>query len=125
LGLFWGLWAIWWWVEAPAHIPGLGEFAAFAWLSSLLLALAYWLNLRLAPPQPSRLGIGVTAGGFILLFVLNAVRAAPLAIFVLPPCWSYSSPEPQPPPESARQPAGRFTRQPAARQLLALSAAPL
>ena len=85
LGLFWGVWAIWWWVEAPAQIAGLGEFAAFAWLSSLLLALAYWLNLRLAPLQPARLGIGVTAGVFILLFALNAVPAAPLAIFILPP----------------------------------------
>jgi hypothetical protein len=87
LGLFWGVWGIFWWVEEPGQpVASLGEFAAFALVSSLLLIVAYWLADRTgAGFAASGWVIGIVAALFVVQFFVTALPAAPLAAFVLPP----------------------------------------
>ena len=87
LGLFWGLWAIWWWVEHPDQIASLGEFAGYALVASLLLAGAYWLCDRLAGVrfEPKWWSAGVLSLVFAGLFIFGAIPAALQAALILPP----------------------------------------
>ena len=87
LGLFWGVWGIFWWVEEPGQpIPGLGAFAGFAWTASAGLVLAYWLADRCgAGFAPGRLAVGLVGAALGVLFVFGTLQVVPLAIFVLPP----------------------------------------
>lgn len=86
LGLFWGIWALWWWAEQPEQIASPGAFTAYALFSSLLLILAYWIDSRLSDQTftPSKwlvAALGLFFGG---LFLIGAAPAAPLAALVLP-----------------------------------------
>lgn len=87
LGLFWGIWGMWWWVESPERIAGPGEFAVFTLASSLLLFAAYWLWERAAKgaftfSRPGAIMVALLYAG---LFIFGAIPAAPLAVFILPP----------------------------------------
>lgn len=88
IGLFFGFWSICWWVEpAPeGAITPLTDFAAFAAISSGLLALAYWTYHRTLPStfMPSRTVQAVAMLLVVLYFVTVAVPAAPVAAIVLP-----------------------------------------
>jgi hypothetical protein len=86
-GLVWGVWAIFWWVEAPSSQVGLAAFASFAIVSSLLLALGYWAGFRLGSPDftPGRWGPAVAVLLFALLFAFTVLPATPWAALVLPP----------------------------------------
>jgi hypothetical protein len=95
LGVFWGVWAISWWVETPDEIARLAEFAGYAFGSTALLGLAYWAAGRawrqpLQPPaqntfQPGR-WLPILIGLLFLAYYLSVtLPAAPQSILILPP----------------------------------------
>jgi hypothetical protein len=97
IGLFYGLWAIWWWNEPPSPMKELLEsgrkdvlfihFFIFAYGTTALLILAHWLyqRINLTEFKPSKVEIGICGGLALLYFALVSVPAAPKAIWVLPP----------------------------------------
>jgi len=87
IGLFWGLWAVFWWVEEPGTSPGLLGFALFAFSSSLPLIVAYWLCERLSDTSFSqrKWELYVVTLLFVSYFLFLTLPAAPVAALVLPP----------------------------------------
>lgn len=96
LGIFWGLWAISWWVETPAQIASLADFAGYAFGSTALLGLAYWVagrawgRDRLQPPQQAAFQPGrwlpVLIGLLFVAYTLTVtLPAVPQSILILPP----------------------------------------
>lgn len=86
IGIWYGLWAISWWVE-PGETPGPPlEFAQYALISTLLLILAYWLHDRTVPTffKPNRALEIATGIIFLLYFVFITVPATPWAAAILP-----------------------------------------
>jgi hypothetical protein len=86
LGLFWGIWGIFWWYEEPETITTTGSFAGYALVSSLLLLLAYASFNRLGPAhfQPSKPGMLLAIPAFAVLFVLG-IPSTPISLAVFPP----------------------------------------
>ena len=87
LGLFWGVWAISWWIETPDQITSLADFAGFAFGSTALLGLAYWVAGRAArqPFQPGK-WLSILVGLlFLAYYLLITLPAAPFSILILPP----------------------------------------
>lgn len=87
IGLFWGLWAVCWWVEEPGTSPGLLGFAVFAFLSSLLIIASYWLCdtplwKSFATRKWQLCIVGIL---FVLYFACVTLPAAPIAVLILPP----------------------------------------
>lgn len=97
IGLFYGLWAIWWWNEPPEPMRLILEagrtdivfvhFCLFALSTTAVLILAYWAHNRLAqlpfrPTQYELWGLGAVT---FVYFVFVTVPAAPKALWVLPP----------------------------------------
>lgn len=80
LGLFWGVWATWFWGEAPETALSLGDFAAMAWVTSGTLLLGTFLADR-APASAFRAGwieIAVVASLTLAMFTLTALPIPPL-----------------------------------------------
>lgn len=85
LGVFWGFWAIFWRVEEPGAQASLPAFAAFAFLTTAILAVSLWVYEKGGPGafNPSRLSV-VVALGVLLLFGLGTLQVTPISIVVLP-----------------------------------------
>lgn len=86
IGAFYGLWAIWWWVDAPPATP-FADFAVYVFATTTVLACAYWLASRLSMRQfaPSHIEI---IGALLLIvgyFVLVTLPSQPFALVILPP----------------------------------------
>lgn len=86
LGLFWGCWAIFWRVEEPDAEASLRAFAAFAFVTTAILAVSLWVYEKCDPRafRPSRLPQGVALGVLVLIFSLGTLPLAPTAIVILP-----------------------------------------
>lgn len=86
LGLFWGLWAIFWWVEEPANQASVAEFAAFSFATTALLSLSLWLYGKATPSafRPSRPAVIAALAILLVIFSLGTVPLAPISIIVLP-----------------------------------------
>ena len=86
IGLGYGLWAIWWWTEAPPPTP-LPAFGAYVFGSTAILILAYAAcgKLEMRPFSPSRLEQAVIALLVFAYYVIVTVPAQPLSLLVLPP----------------------------------------
>ena len=86
VGAFWGLWAIFWWLEEPADIATPAAFAAFAFGATGVLALGTWAFARAGAGafHPGRVSVSIALGPLLIVFALGAVPAAPLALVVLP-----------------------------------------
>jgi hypothetical protein len=86
VGAFWGLWAIFWWLEEPAYIASPPTFAAFAFATTGVLALGYWTFAHAGAREfrPGRASVTIAMALLLLVFGLSAVPAAPLALIVLP-----------------------------------------
>lgn len=97
VGLFWGLWALAWWLPENAADPALlargarlgqwpvVDFARHAFVFTGLLAAAHWLlgrGGRTASFSPSRVEAALVAGGLLFFFigVLTGVPWAPLKL---------------------------------------------
>jgi len=97
IGLFYGLWGIWWWNEPPASMKAMLDegqtdvllirFAVFALCTSSLLVLAHWLYGRVMPFvfQPSKVELWLFGVVAVLYYSFITVPAQPRAIWVLPP----------------------------------------
>lgn len=97
IGLFYGVWAIFWWNEPPPPMKEwldagrsdivLVRFSIFALASTMFLALAHWLYNRARPCEfkPTKMELWLLGGATLLYFVLVTVPAAPKALWVLPP----------------------------------------
>lgn len=85
VGVGYGLWAIWWWTEAPPPVPA-ADFAVYAFSSTLILALAYWAasHVRTATFHPSRLEAVVLGAGILAYFALVTVPADGRALWLFP-----------------------------------------
>jgi len=86
VGAFWGLWAIFWWLEEPADIATPAAFAAFAFGATGVLALGYWVFARAGAREfrPGRRSISIALGVLLVVFALGTVPATPWALLVLP-----------------------------------------
>jgi hypothetical protein len=87
IGLFWGFWAVCWWVEEPGTSPGLLGFAVFAFSSSLPLIACYWICERLSDNSFSyrKWELYAVILLFVSYFLFLTLPAAPVAALVLPP----------------------------------------
>jgi len=97
IGLFYGLWGIWWWNEPPEAMKALLDagqkdvlfirFALFALCTSAFLILAHWLYNRVMPFvfKPSKVELWFFGVVTILYYASITVPAAPKALWVLPP----------------------------------------
>ncbi len=85
LGLFWGLWATWYWQESSLITPA--DFALFALFTGGLWVLANGLLTPFIsrPFQPSKVEIGLLLAATAALFALNILPILPIALLVLPP----------------------------------------
>lgn len=86
LGAFWGLWSIFWRVDEPeVHVP-VSTVAAFAFLTTAILALSLWVYEKCDPGafHPSRLSMALALGALLMVFILGTLPVAPLAIVILP-----------------------------------------
>lgn len=76
LGLFWGAWAIFERFESPPIVPSVASFALHAFVTTILLAVCYWLLTRwqVWTFHPSRAGLIVVVALHIAWFVtINVV----------------------------------------------------
>lgn len=97
IGLFYGLWGLFWWNEPPTPMKALLDagrkdlvalhFVLFAFGTTVPLILAYALLQRLGPIQfrPSAVERWGFGGLALLYFAFVTVPAAPRALWVLPP----------------------------------------
>jgi hypothetical protein len=97
IGVFYGLWAIWWWIEPPEPMRLLFaaerldlvfvHFGVFVLSTTALLVFAYWLHNRLMPFEfrPSQGELWFVGIVTTLYYLLVTVPAAPRALWVLPP----------------------------------------
>ena len=86
IGAFYGLWAIWWWIDAPPATP-FADFAVYVFATTTLLACAYWLASRLSMRHFSPMRVE-TIGALLLIVVYFAIvtlPSQPLALIILPP----------------------------------------
>ncbi|MBI3175333.1 MAG: hypothetical protein HYZ25_16545 [Chloroflexi bacterium] len=86
IGLCSGFWAISMWVEPDGGISSLSQYATFAFVTTLLVVVAYWLASWSAsePFTPNRWTTILVAAAFVLYFLFIAVPAVPFALIVLP-----------------------------------------
>lgn len=86
LGLFWGLWAIFWRVEEPAAQTSVADFAAFGFATTAVLGLSLWLYAKADPIsfRPSRPAVIAALVILLAIFSLGTVPLAPISIIVLP-----------------------------------------
>lgn len=97
IGLFYGLWAIFWWNEPPPAMKDLldsgrrdvlfARFTFFTFGSTALLVLAHWLYQRVQLTEfvPSKIEMGIFGALVIFYYAFITVPAAPKALWVLPP----------------------------------------
>lgn len=86
IGLFYGLWAVSWWSEPDGGVSSIPEFAAYSFVTTTLVILAYWLaNWSSSEASFLNRWIAISVAiVFVLYFVFVTVASAPLAIIVLP-----------------------------------------
>jgi hypothetical protein len=86
IGAVYGLWAIWWWVDAPPATP-FSDFAMYVFATTTLLACAYLLASRLSMRRfaPTRIEIIGALLLVVVYFSLVTVPLQPLALIILPP----------------------------------------
>lgn len=90
IGLFYGFWAVYWWLEEGTITP-LSEFSFYAVITGLILIGSYWFfnTLRPDPFRPSRIE-GLTLTGIVLFwFIFATVRIQPAALIILPPLFLF------------------------------------
>jgi hypothetical protein len=97
IGLFYGLWAIFWWNEPPEPMKVLLEegrkdvvlvhFALFVFGTTAMLTVAYWLfqRVQIIEYKPSKVELWLLGTATLLYYALVTVPAAPRALWVLPP----------------------------------------
>ncbi len=97
IGLFYGIWAIWWWNEPPPAMKLLLEqgqraalalhFTGFAFATTGVLILVHALYNRVMPFvfKPSKTELGFLGVATLLYYAFVTVPAAPKALWVLPP----------------------------------------
>ncbi len=86
IGVGYGLWAIFWWLEPDGGVATLSEFSAFVLATSVLVTIAYWLATWSAaePFTPNRWVTRIIYGFFLLYYLFIAIPAVPVAAIVLP-----------------------------------------
>jgi hypothetical protein len=86
IGIFYGLWAISWWLEPDGGVSSVPEFAAFSFITTALVILAYWLaNWSSSETFVfNRWSIIFVSVLFALYFCFITVPSAPLAVIILP-----------------------------------------
>jgi len=84
LGAFWGVWAIWWWVD-PGRVATPSAFAAHALLTSVPLVASYVIHDHLGRGgfHPTR-RTQVVVGAIFLLLYAATVATSPLSAVVVP-----------------------------------------
>ena len=85
LGIFWGFWASYWKLE-DGYAVSLRDFAAYAFLSTIILMAAYAVLNASAPGnfEPRKFEIGAFAAVLLFFGVFTAL-AVPFSILLLPP----------------------------------------
>ena len=86
IGLSYGLWAINWWIEPDGGVSSILEFAAFSFITTVLVIIAFrlanWSSSEVFVPR--RWVIILISGIFALYFCFVTVPTAPLAVIILP-----------------------------------------
>ena len=86
IGIFYGLWAIYWWNEPNEIAATPLAFALFAGMTTLLLIVSYMIYDRNMTTFTGGRKLPIIIGVILLLyFVLIAIPTVPIAAVVLPP----------------------------------------
>jgi hypothetical protein len=85
IGLFWSFWSIFWWIELDEVTPP-GEFALYAWITTLGLIAAYVVLNRTQPAEfrPNKVET-YTIGLILTVWFLVDVTMIPYAPLILLP----------------------------------------
>lgn len=91
LGIFWGVWCTWYWVDLPREametppLPA-GVFAPYAIVLTVLLTLSYIVMDKLGGLEyrPSRIEIALLSVWHVGWFAFGAAVQAPVAVLILP-----------------------------------------
>ena len=104
VGLFWGLWATFQWHETPPVVTPPAQFLLHAVAMTLLLALAWWINLRIGVHnfRPGSVGLVLSVLLLGVFYVQHVRRLGLLPLIVLPavlaaallPLWRQRSRQP-------------------------------
>lgn len=98
IGLFYGVWAIWWWIEPPEPMYALLKakqfdvllmrFAIYSFLTTSVLVVAHWTFNRMLPFtfRPSKIELWVLGAIALLYFAFITVPAVPRSLWVFPLC---------------------------------------
>lgn len=98
IGLFYGAWAIWWWIEPPESMRFLLEarqvdillvhFPIYSFLTAAVLVVAHWTFNRMLPFtfRPRKVELWILGVIALLYYAFITVPAAPRALWVLPLC---------------------------------------
>jgi hypothetical protein len=99
VGIFWGLWATFQWHETPPVITPPAQFFLHAFSLTLMLAAAWWINLRIGIHNFHPRFVGLTLCVLVLglFYVQHVSRLGILPLIVLPsvltlalvPLWRY------------------------------------
>jgi hypothetical protein len=86
IGVFYGLWAINWWLEPDGGVSSISEFATFSFITTVLVIFAYWLANWSSSESfvLNRWAIIFIFGLFALYFSFITVPTAPSAVIILP-----------------------------------------
>lgn len=86
LGLFWGLWSVFWWIELGTKTP-LEDYFEYAVLAGVLLVIALFVENLVQPKEFGSTGweawplVGIAG----LWFYYVTIPAAPISVVILPP----------------------------------------
>jgi hypothetical protein len=86
IGVFYGLWAISWWLEPDGGVSSVSEFATFSFITTGLVIFAYWLANWSSSETfvLHRWTIIFIFGLFALYFSFITVPTTPIAVMILP-----------------------------------------
>lgn len=86
IGTAYGIWSISWWVEPDGGTSTPVEFAAYAFITSLVLILAYWVHEKTVPGffKPNRVLEILALILLIIYFLFVTIPSVPLASIILP-----------------------------------------
>jgi F0F1-type ATP synthase assembly protein I len=87
LGLFWGFWAISWWLDDPKQIAALPTFSIFTFATSSLLILCYCIYDRNATAAVSlnKYDLYMAATLLAPYYIFITLRAVPISALILFP----------------------------------------
>jgi len=90
IGIFYGLWAVFWWREENHRTP-IFDFAVYVMGSSGFLIFSYWLYdyVKIVPFHSSSWEVGILSGLVLVYYFFGTLSIQPMSIYILPPLMAW------------------------------------